>query len=205
MKCPKCGSDVNEKKSYPEDRLMIFIDGSNLEGGANEFGTQVDCVKLVKMLSEGRKLKRAYYYGSIHPNPNNDAVIAEKVNGKMGFYRALEYNGFKTRIIPRRKRKYDFKCEDCKHVTTEETFIEKGVDMAMALDVLSLAAANAYDVATIVSGDFDFQQVIDDVQRQGLIVEVAYFKNQGINKEMIRLADRFINLEDKTIIDKIKR
>jgi len=41
-----------------EDRLMIFIDGSNLEGGANEFGTQVDTVKLVNVISEGRKLKR---------------------------------------------------------------------------------------------------------------------------------------------------
>jgi len=185
-----------------EDRLMIFIDGSNLEGGANEFGTQVDCVKLVKVLSEGRKLKRAYYYGSIHPNPNKDAEIAAKVDGKMGFYRALEYNGFKTRIIPRRKRTSELTCGECNHVTIKETFIEKGVDMALALDVLSLAAVNAYDVATIVSGDFDFQLVIDDVQRQGLIVEVAYFKNQGINKEMIRLADRFIDLE--TIITKIK-
>ena len=63
-------------------------------------------------------------------------------------------------------------------------FIEKGVDIALASDVLSLATANAYDVAIIVSGYFDFHQVIDDVQRQGLIVEVAYFKSQGINKEM---------------------
>jgi len=186
-----------------EDRLMIFIDGSNLDGGANQFGTQVDSIKLVKVLSLGRKLKRAYYYGSIHPNPNNDAEIAEEVNGKMGFYHMLEYHGFKTRIFQRRKRTFKFTCEDCKHVTTSETFIEKGVDIALASDVLSLATANAYDVATIVSGDFDFRKIIDDVQKQGLIVEVAYFKNQGINKELIRLADRFIDLE--AIISKIKR
>lgn len=188
-----------------EDRLMVFIDGSNLEGGANNFGTQIDCVKLVKELSVGRKLKRAYYYGSIHPNPTGDAEITTEVNKKMGYYRALEYNGFKTKIIQRRKRTYDFECENCKHVTTKEAFIEKGVDMAMALDMLSLAAANAYDVATLVSGDFDFHQVIDDVQRHGLIVEVAYFKNHSINKEMIRLADRFIDLEADTIINKIRR
>ena len=120
----------------------------------------------------------------------------------MGFFHMLEYNGFKTRIIQRRKRTFEFTCEDCKHVTAGETFVEKGVDMALATDMLYLAMANAYDVATIVSGDFDFQKAIDDVQRCGLIVEVAYFKNQGINKEMIRLADRFIDLE--AIISKIK-
>lgn len=185
-----------------EDRLMIFIDGSNLDGGAGEFGTQVDCVKLVKVLSEGRKLKRAYYYGSLHPNPDNDPEITKQMDKKIGFYHALEYNGLKTKIIKRRKRVSEFTCEKCKHVTVHETFIEKGVDMALATDMLSLAVANAFDVATIVSGDFDFQKVIDDVQRLGLIVEVAYFKSLGINKEMIRLADRFIDLEN--IIGKIK-
>ena len=45
----------------PEDRLMILIGGSNLDGGASGLG-KVDCIKLVKVLSEGRKLKRAYYY-----------------------------------------------------------------------------------------------------------------------------------------------
>jgi uncharacterized LabA/DUF88 family protein len=187
----------------PEDRLMIFIDGSNLDGGATGLGKQVDCIKLVKVLSEGRKLKRAYYYGSIHPNPNNDEEIAAIVNKKWGFYHMLEYQGLKTRIIPRRKRTSEFACEGCKHVTTSETFIEKGVDIALASDVLSLATAKAYDVAIIVSGDFDFHQVIDDVQKQGLIVEVAYFKSQGINREMIRLSDRFIDLE--MIISKIER
>lgn len=187
----------------PEDRLMIFIDGSNLDGGASGFGKQVDCIKLVKVLSEGRNLKRAYYYGSIHPNPNNDKAIADSVDGKIGFYHMLEYNGFKTRIIPRRKRNIESKCEKCNHIASNETFIEKGVDIALASDVLSLAAANAYDVAIIVSGDYDFREIIDTVQRQGLIVEVAYFRNQGINKEMIRLADRFIDLEK--IISKIER
>lgn len=186
-----------------EDRLMIFIDGPNLEGGASDFGKQVDCIKLVKVLSEGRKLKRAHYYGSLHPNPDNDTTIAESVSKKIGFYHMLEYNGFKTKILQRRKRPFKCTCESCKHVTTGERFIEKGVDMALALDVLSLAAANAYDVAIIVSGDFDFRQVIDDVQKQGLIVEVAYFRNQPINKELVRLADRFIDLEK--IIGKIER
>lgn len=178
-----------------EDRLMIFIDGQNLMHGASNLGEQVDCTKLVEMLSEGRKLKRAYYYGSIPPNPNNDAALKLQIDRQMAYYHSLEYAGFKTTIIPLRKRSFSLPCNHCGRTTTIERSIEKGVDVALVSDLLSLAAVGAYDVATIVSGDLDYHKAIDEVQRHGLIVEVAYFRNQGISKDLIRLADRFIDLE----------
>jgi uncharacterized LabA/DUF88 family protein len=186
-----------------EDRIMIFIDGQNLMHGASNFGVHVDSVKLVEVLSEGRKLKRAYYYGSIPANPNDDEILKEQISRQMSYYHSLEYAGFKTSIIPLRKRTFSFECEQCGHTTSIERSIEKGVDIALVSDLLSLAAAGAYDVATIVSGDLDYHKAIDEVQRRGLIVEVAYFRSQGISKELIRLADRFIDLEK--IIERIKR
>jgi uncharacterized LabA/DUF88 family protein len=185
-----------------DDRLMIFIDGQNLLHGASNFGVQVDSVRLREVLSEGRKLKRAYYYGSIPANSNDDA-LREQINKQMKYYYFLEYSGFKTTIIPLRKRNFTFKCESCGHTTTTEKSIEKGVDIALVSDMLSLAAVGAYDVAIIVSGDLDYQKAIEEVQRKGLIVEVAYFRTQGISKDLIRLADRFIDLE--MIIEKIRR
>ncbi len=186
-----------------EDRLMIFIDGQNLMGGARKLRASVDCVKLRDVLAEGRKLKRVYYYNSIPPNPNNDPELKKTIDKEMGYYHYLEYSGFKNSIIPLRKRRFDFKCESCGETTTIEKEVEKGVDVALVSDLLSLAAAGAYDVATIVSGDLDYHKAIDEVQRRGLIVEVAYFRSQGISKDLIRLADRFIDLEE--ILDKIDR
>ena len=58
-----------------EDRLMIFIDGQNLMGGARSLGVMVDTVKLTNVLAEGRILKRVYYYNSIPPNPSNDPEL----------------------------------------------------------------------------------------------------------------------------------
>ncbi len=185
-----------------EDRLMIFIDGQNLMGGARKLHALVDSVKLTNTLAEGRKLKRVYYYNSIPPNPNNDPELKKKIDKEMGYYYYLEYSGFKTSIIPLRKRTFDFKCDSCGETITIEKEVEKGVDVALVSDLLSLAAVGAYDVATIVSGDLDYHKAIDEVQRRGLIVEVAYFKSQGISKDLIRLADRFIDLE--LILDKIK-
>ncbi len=186
-----------------EDRLMIFIDGQNLMGGARKLHVQVDCVKLRDALAEGRKLKRVYYYNSIPSNPNNDLELKKAIDKEMSYYHYLEYSGFKNSIIPLRKRKFEFKCENCGETTTIERDVEKGVDVALVSDMLSLATTGAYDVATIVSGDLDYHKAIDEIQRRGLIVEVAYFRSQGISKDLIRLADRFIDLEE--ILDKIKR
>lgn len=121
----------------------------------------------------------------------------------VSYYHSLEYAGLKTSIIPLRRRTFSFDCEKYGHTTSIERSIEKGVDVALVSDMLSLAAVEAYDIATIVSGDLDYFKAIDEVQRRGLIVEVAYFRNQGISKDLIRLADRFIDLEK--IIDKINR
>jgi uncharacterized LabA/DUF88 family protein len=139
-----------------EDRLMIFIDGQNLMHDASNLGEQVDATKLVEMLSEGRKLRRAYYYGFIPPNPDNDAALKLQIDRQMAYYHSREYSGFKTTIIPLRKKNVTVQCENCGRTTTKERSIEKGVDVALASDLLSLAAVGAYDIATIVSGDLDF-------------------------------------------------
>jgi uncharacterized LabA/DUF88 family protein len=159
--------------------------------------------QLRDVLAKGRKLKRVYYYNSIPPNPNNDLELKKAIDKEMGYYHYLEYSGFKNSIIPLRKRKFEFKCESCGEITTIEREVEKGVDVALVSDMLSLATSGAYDVATIVSGDMDYHKAIDEIQRRGLIVEIAYFRSQGISKDLIRLADRFIDLEE--ILDKIKR
>ena len=59
---------------------MIFIDGQH---GANDFGVHVDNIKLVSVLSDGRRLKRAYYYGSIPLNPDNDDALQEQIGKQM--------------------------------------------------------------------------------------------------------------------------
>ena len=69
--------------------------------------------------------------------------------------------------------------------------------------MLSLGKVGAYDVAILVSGDYDYHKAIDELQRSGILVEIAYFRRGGIGKDLIRLADRFINLED--IISKIEK
>jgi uncharacterized LabA/DUF88 family protein len=56
---------------------------------------------------------------------------------------------------------------------------EKGVDTAIATDMIKLAWANSYDVAVIVSSDRDFVPVAEFLQTRGLKVVHAAFPPKG--------------------------
>jgi uncharacterized LabA/DUF88 family protein len=56
---------------------------------------------------------------------------------------------------------------------------EKGVDTRIVTDMISLAWANAYDVAVIVSSDRDFVPVAEFLQTKGIKVIHASFPPKG--------------------------
>ena len=148
---------------------MIFIDGSNLYHSSKAFklNYRVDYVKLIEKLDGNRDLIRTYFYGSTKVPP-----IPEQTS----FHSKLEYMGIKTTIKPLKYGK------------------EKGIDVALVTDLLILAYGKTMDIAVIVSGDQDFVDAIKEVQRQGIIVEVASFPN-GFSDPIKRTADKIIPLE----------
>lgn len=56
---------------------------------------------------------------------------------------------------------------------------EKGVDTRIVADMISLAWANAYDVAVLVSSDRDFVPVADFLQTKGIKVVHGAFPPKG--------------------------
>ncbi len=98
----------------------MFIDGSNLFHSTREFDPQlkIDIVKLREVLAEDRNLIRAYYYHSI---PTEGT---ERIERQTAFHHLLEYNGFKTVVLPLRKRGNEY--------------VEKGVDVSLTIDMLTL-------------------------------------------------------------------
>jgi uncharacterized LabA/DUF88 family protein len=163
---------------------MIFIDGSNLFHACKAFRQEfkIDYKKLRDALTAGRKLIRTYYYGSF--NPENEEVR----DRQMRFYHALEEEGFHVFKKPLRKR--------------SKSLIEKGIDIALAVDMLALGFQKAYDVAIIVSGDGDFTPAVEVIKSLGLRVEVAIFRN-AINPDLRRIADKFIPLDE--LADEIEK
>ncbi len=176
--------------SNPQDRVIVFIDGSNLFWGLKYYnkdhGTdfRIDYEKLRDFFNDSRRLIRPYYYGS------TDVPINPKQANFLDF---LRFHGFQVVTKPLKAR------EDSAGRLIKA---EKGADVAMATDFLSLAWEDAYDVAVMVSGDADFVGAVEKVKAKGKRVEIASF-SMTLSGDMKRAGDRLIVIDD--IIDKIKR
>lgn len=59
---------------------------------------------------------------------------------------------------------------------------EKGTDINLAVQMLSKAYQNAYDVAILISGDTDYIPVIRELHNIGKIVILATLPNQNVKK-----------------------
>ena len=157
--------------------MTIFIDGSNLFWACKSISFKIDMEKLVNRLAEGRPLGRPRYYGSISEEPTKK---------QLAFCRVLKYLGFEV-VLKTLKKRQD--------LAGNVWFIEKGVDVALALDMLSMAYENAYDVAILVSGDGDYVAAVERIKKgKGKRVEVAFFE-QLVSPELKMISDRFISLD----------
>jgi len=94
---------------------------------------------------------------------------------------------FRVTVRERRVRAGGVWCNQCGTQTAEcpscgaalERSPEKGIDTAIATDLLSLAWEGALDIAVLVSGDSDFVPAVERIQERGLKVVNATWRNHG--------------------------
>ncbi len=123
-----------------------------------------------------------HVYGSFDPNRPKDAKL------KNWFTNTLDRMPGTHVVLVERQKKVGYpKCPQCQ---TEATHCascsadmrgteEKGVDTRIVADMISLAWANAYDVAVLVSSDRDFLPVADFLQTKGIKVVHGAFPPKG--------------------------
>lgn len=163
------------------ERVVVFIDGSNLYNGMrdNLTGTRVNLQEFVSQLVLKRHLVRTYYYNA----PLTDDYDTERREGQQRFFESLSRIPYVTVRLGRLHRRFD------------GTLVEKGVDVAIAVESLSLAYENAYDTVLLVSGDGDYVQLVEAIKRKGKHVECAMFRNQSAGV-LLEYADVFHPLDD---------
>jgi len=172
-------ADFLKKTFDPKERVMIFIDGSNLYHGLKkECGnTRLNYSKFSALLANKRKLVRTYFYTS-----TLDATKGkhETVRGQQKFLNALKNEPYIT--IKHRPLQYK-----------EGIPFEKGVDILIATDMLTNALRACYDTAILVSGDGDFAPVLEEITRAGKQIENAVFPSSR-SDALISASDLFIEL-----------
>ncbi|MEM0135530.1 MAG: NYN domain-containing protein, partial [Thermoplasmatales archaeon] len=165
------------------ERVIIFIDGSNVFRSIQNYNHdngksfRIDYLKLAESICNGRNLIRSYYYGS-EDVPSSEA--------HSGFLNKLRSSGFE--VVSKPLKVYV-------GIDGVQTKFEKGIDVSLATDFISLAWENAFDTAVIVSGDSDYFDAIKRVKQKGKKVEIASFRN-SMAGDMKTLGDRTIILDN---------
>jgi len=155
------------------DRVMVFIDGSNLyhvlTQSCGRHDLQFD--KFAMKLANGRDLKRTYYYNIRQESDTNPIVGTEQQKFLDSMY-DTPYVEVRLGIWKQRG----------------EIMVEKGVDVMLATDLITHAYKDHYDTAIVVSGDADFYPALQAVKDVGKHIEVAAF-DMNISAESGRVAD----------------
>lgn len=164
---------------YPQERIGLFIDGSNLYSAARSLGFDIDYRRLLDFFSSEGRLIRAFYYTAL--------VEDQEYSPIRPLVDWLDYNGY-TMVTKPTKEFTD---------ALGRRKIKGNMDIELAIDVMEMAPH--LDHIVLFSGDGDFRRLVEAVQRKGLrVTVVSTVRSQPpmVADELRRQADRFIELAD---------
>src|SRR6266403_983769 len=164
---------------YPEEKIGLFIDGSNLYAAARALGFDIDYKRLLDLFGAKGRLIRAFYYTALLDDQEY-SPIRPLVDW-------LDYNGY-TMVTKPTKEFTD---------AMGRRRIKGNMDIELAIDMLEMA--QYIDHAILFSGDGDFRRLVEAVQRKGVRVSVVSTIRSSppmVSDDLRRQADDFIELQD---------
>jgi len=164
---------------YSEEKLALFIDGSNLYAAARSLGFDIDYKRLLELFASKGHLIRAFYYTAL--------VEDQEYSPIRPLVDWLDYNGY-TMVTKPTKEFTD---------ATGRRKIKGNMDIELAIDVMEMA--EHIDHVVLFSGDGDFRRLVEAVQRKGVrVTVVSTIKSQPpmVADELRRQADIFLELQD---------
>ncbi len=159
-------------------RVGVFVDSANVELAIDRLRTRVDWKKVLNLIADGRQIVRAIAYSPVHDDPGvsiETQRFAEPFLGK----------GFKVVTKPLKR--------------FADGTIKANVDIEMACDIIEML--DRLDVVVLVSGDGDFQRLVEVIQGKGIRVEVMAVGTSTASS-LRNAADSFVDIQG--IIQKIK-
>ena len=154
-------------------RVGIFVDSANVELARDRSrgGRAIDWGVVLERLTKDRRLVRAVAYSPVHDDPDVSRETQRFVEPFLG-------KGFK--IVTKPLKRF------------ADGSIKANLDIELALDLMTMA--DRLDVAVIISGDGDFQHLVEVVQGRGVRVEVAGL-GPSVAGALKAAADRYVELD----------
>ncbi len=153
-------------------RTGIFVDAPNVVYAADNARVSIDYGRMLKYLSRDRQLVHALSYSPIIDDIR-EGIRYETQRFVAPFLRA----GYKLITKPLKR--------------FSDGSAKGNFDIELALDILTMA--ERLDIVVLVSGDSDFESVIEHIQSQGVRVEVVAFAS-NVSTELVNVADTFIDI-----------
>ncbi len=169
------------------DRVMIFIDGSNMYHSLKNYfrRADVDIGRFTGKLLDKRRLVRVYYYNAkvgMKEEP-------ERYKDQQKFFdgiAAIPYTELRLgRLVYNN--------------WPNSPPYEKGVDIQLATDMITHSFKNNYDVAILVAGDSDYVGALQAVKDNGKNVEVALFGKERTSMQLRKVADRVQTIDGRLL------
>lgn len=165
------GGGAGGTAAAPPARVGVFVDAANVELASDRLRARFDWRKILDMLTRDRQLIRAIAYSPVHDDPG---VSIETQR----FVEPFLDKGYK--VVTKALKRF------------QDGTIKANVDIEMALDVMEML--DRLDVVCLISGDGDFQRLVEVVQSKGVRVEVVAVGNSTAGN-LRKAADHYIDLQ----------
>jgi uncharacterized LabA/DUF88 family protein len=162
---------------HPEDRVALFIDGSNLYATARSLGFDIDYKKLLGHFRDRSRLLRAIYYTALLDDAEYSPIRP--------LIDWLDYNGYTVVTKP------------AKEFTDAlgRRKVKGNMDIELAVDVMRLC--DSLDHIVLFSGDGDFRSLVEAVQERGrrvTVVSTLATRPPMVADDLRRQADQFLDI-----------
>lgn len=186
--------NTNVDEDMPKRKIMLFVDGENLvfryqsllNKGNQPLSSVVHIPDVlvwshITRITVDYDVVRATYYTYAVGDEEYIADIRDRIKSQ-------KYQTHYSTTLPKNLTPQVFK-------KAKQNAKAKGVDIQLTVDVLTNVFNNTIDAIYLLSGDGDYAPMVREVLRCGKQVYISAFSD-GINKELIHLADDFSYLDE---------
>jgi len=169
---------INNIPFYKDEKVAIFIDGSNLYSASRALDFDIDYKALLEWMASNGRLVRAFYYTAL--------VDEQEYSPLRPLVDWLDYNGYSMVTKP------------TKEFTDSQgrKKIKGNMDIELAIDMMEMA--DKVDHILLFSGDGDFRRLVEAVQRKSVrVTVVSTIKSSPpmVSDDLRRQADHFLDLD----------
>jgi uncharacterized LabA/DUF88 family protein len=170
------------------DRAAVFVDGAYLTKILDiDFGKpKIDLARFSDIICGGSERLRTYYYNCM---PYQSSPPTEEERRR---FAAMDKFLYTLKRLPR----FDVKLGRLGCVGGE--FIQKRVDIALAVDLTRLACGRMIGKAVLVTGDSDFVPAIEAAKEAGVLV-VLYYSPSSVHDELLSAVDESFVIDERLI------